>query len=277
MSASEFVRDYLEGTQKLTEAYGYNPAQGDGLLRRRSGRGARRQAPARRGDGGHRCAEGGVGIAAPSTPTARPATARASMSRSPRISSASTSATRAARCPTSAASRSAPCSAAHRSRRAGALPHHRRDRDPALWPHHPRLAPGAGRHLGDREKANETRPEIEQILIGRGDSKLDNREFEKQLYILRRRMEKAAIAENISEFYVCSLSCRSLIYKGMFLAEHLSAFYPDLLDERFTLALRDLPPALFDQPLPAVELAQPVSACWRTTARSTRSWATSTG
>ncbi len=83
------------------------------------------------------------------------------------------------------------------------------------------------------EKANATRPEIEQILIGRGNPALDNREFEKQLYILRRRMEKAAIAENIGEFYVCSLSCRSVVYKGMFLAEHLSAFYPDLLDGRF--------------------------------------------
>ena len=47
------------------------------------------------------------------------------------------------------------------------------------------------------EKANATRPEIEQILIGRGDATLDNREFEKQLYILRRRMEKAALAENV--------------------------------------------------------------------------------
>ena len=84
------------------------------------------------------------------------------------------------------------------------------------------------------EKANATRPEIEQILIGRGDPKLDNREFEKQLYVLRRRIEKAALAANIGEFYVCSLSCRSVVYKGMFLAEHLSAFYPDLLDPRFT-------------------------------------------
>ena len=43
------------------------------------------------------------------------------------------------------------------------------------------------------EKANATRPEIEQILIGRGDPRLDNREFEKQLYILRRRIEKALL------------------------------------------------------------------------------------
>ena len=103
------------------------------------------------------------------------------------------------------------------------------------------------------EKANATRPEIEQILIGRGDARLDNREFEKQLYILRRRIEKAALADNVPEFYVCSLSCRSVVYKGMFLAEHLSAFYPDLLDERFISRVRDLSSALFDQHLPAME------------------------
>src|SRR5246127_2290053 len=107
------------------------------------------------------------------------------------------------------------------------------------------------------EKANATRPEIEQILIGRGDPRLDNREFEKQLYILRRRMEKAAIAENIGEFYVCSLSCRSLIYKGMFLAEHLSAFYPDLLDERFTSRFAIFHQRYSTNTFPQWKLAQP--------------------
>jgi glutamate synthase (NADPH) large chain len=107
------------------------------------------------------------------------------------------------------------------------------------------------------EKANATRPEIEQILIGRGDPRLDNREFEKQLYILRRRMEKAAIAENIGEFYVCSLSCRSLIYKGMFLAEHLSAFYPDLLDERFVSRFAIFHQRYSTNTFPQWKLAQP--------------------
>ena len=107
------------------------------------------------------------------------------------------------------------------------------------------------------EKANATRPEIEQILIGRGDPALDNREFEKQLYILRRRMEKAAIAENIAEFYVCSLSCRSLIYKGMFLAEHLSAFYPDLLDERFVSRFAIFHQRYSTNTFPQWKLAQP--------------------
>ncbi|MHB1217696.1 MAG: glutamate synthase large subunit [Alphaproteobacteria bacterium] len=82
------------------------------------------------------------------------------------------------------------------------------------------------------EKANASRPEIEQIIIynNRGVS---DRLFERDLYIIRRRIEKAALQETIKEFYICSLSCRSVIYKGMFLAEQLTAFYPDLLDERF--------------------------------------------
>jgi len=126
------------------------------------------------------------------------------------------------------------------------------------------------------EKANATRPEIEQILIGRGNAQLDNREFEKQLYILRRRMEKAAIAENIGEFYVCSLSCRSIVYKGMFLAEHLSAFYPTCSTNASSRALRSSTSAI--RPTPSRSGSSPSrSVCWRTTARSTRSWATSTG
>ena len=58
-------------------------------------------------------------------------------------------------------------------------------------------------------------------------------EFEKNLYLVRRRIEKRVIAAQIQGFYICSLSCRSIIYKGLFLAESLSLFYPDLLDERF--------------------------------------------
>ena len=82
------------------------------------------------------------------------------------------------------------------------------------------------------EKANVTRPEIEQILI-RCEKDIDTEEFERELYIIRRRIEKAAIAAQISGLYMCSLSCRSIIYKGMMLAEHVSEFYPDLKDERF--------------------------------------------
>jgi glutamate synthase (NADPH/NADH) large chain len=85
------------------------------------------------------------------------------------------------------------------------------------------------------EKAAATRPEIEQIMIGGPeDTGLGALEaFEKQLYVLRRRIEKRIVAAQIQGFYICSLSCRSIIYKGLFLAESLAQFYPDLLDPRF--------------------------------------------
>src|SRR5207248_11806390 len=81
-------------------------------------------------------------------------------------------------------------------------------------------------------KANATRPEIEQIMVWNARG-VDENAFERDLYVIRRRIEKQAMAAGIAELYFCSLSCRSVIYKGMFLAEHLSEFYPDLLDQRF--------------------------------------------
>lgn len=82
------------------------------------------------------------------------------------------------------------------------------------------------------EKAEATRPEIEQIMIANNKG-IDDDAFERELYIIRRRIEKAAIEAQVRDLYVCSLSCRSIIYKGLFLAEQLSSFFPDLLDEDF--------------------------------------------
>ena len=126
------------------------------------------------------------------------------------------------------------------------------------------------------EKANAARPEIEQIMIansrgvdGPSSSRLD-------LYIIRRRIERAAELESIKDFYICSLSCRSVIYKGMFLAEQLTAFYPDLLDRASSPTSRSSTSAT--RPTPSRPGGWPSrSACSPTTARSTPSRATSTG
>ncbi|MEM9717073.1 MAG: glutamate synthase large subunit, partial [Pseudomonadota bacterium] len=83
------------------------------------------------------------------------------------------------------------------------------------------------------EKANATRPEIEQILLSNSKG-VDEETFERELYVIRRRIEKAA--SGMKDFYICSLSCRSIIYKGMMLAEQVAVFYPDLMDERFESA-----------------------------------------
>ncbi len=106
------------------------------------------------------------------------------------------------------------------------------------------------------EKANATRPEIEQIMIAdrRGVSA---RQFELDLYVIRRRIEAAAEQESIKDFYICSLSGRSIIYKGMFLAEQLTAFYPDLMDPRFTSSFAIFHQRYSTNTFPTWRLAQP--------------------
>ncbi len=108
--------------------------------------------------------------------------------------------------------------------------------------------------LGD--KANATRPEIEQILI-RNNKGVDEETFERELYVIRRRIEKAAIAAQISGLYLCSLSCRSIIYKGMMLAEQVATFYPDLMDERFESAFAIYHQRYSTNTFPQWWLAQP--------------------
>jgi len=106
------------------------------------------------------------------------------------------------------------------------------------------------------EKANATRPEIEQILIK--DAKgLSDEAFERELYIIRRRIEKAALAAQIPGLYFASLSCRSIIYKGMMLAEQVSEFYPDLKDERFESAFAIYHQRYSTNTFPQWALAQP--------------------
>ena len=106
------------------------------------------------------------------------------------------------------------------------------------------------------EKANATRPEIEQVLFYDPQMR-DSETVDRDLFIVRRCIEKRALKDNITELYVCSLSAKRLVYKGMFLAAQIDSFYPDLRDERFTS-----PVALYHQrystnTFPQWRLAQP--------------------
>ncbi len=106
------------------------------------------------------------------------------------------------------------------------------------------------------EKANATRPEIEQIMVENArDVKVS--QFEADLYVIRRRIEKLFLLENLTEAYICSLSCRSVIYKGLFLAEQLTSFYPDLNDERFTSNFAIYHQRYSTNTFPSWSLAQP--------------------
>ncbi|WP_424832277.1 glutamate synthase large subunit [Ruegeria sp.] len=106
------------------------------------------------------------------------------------------------------------------------------------------------------EKANATRPEIEQILISNSKG-VDEDTFERELYVIRRRIEKAAAAAGVGGLYIASLSCRSIIYKGMMLAEQVAVFYPDLMDERFESAFAIYHQRYSTNTFPQWWLAQP--------------------
>ncbi|MBB05312.1 MAG: glutamate synthase large subunit [Pseudooceanicola sp.] len=106
------------------------------------------------------------------------------------------------------------------------------------------------------EKANATRPEIEQILISNSKG-VDEEQFERELYVIRRRIEKAAAAAHVEGLYIASLSCRSIIYKGMMLAEQVAVFYPDLQDERFESAFAVYHQRYSTNTFPQWWLAQP--------------------
>ena len=106
------------------------------------------------------------------------------------------------------------------------------------------------------EKANATRPEIEQIMFSM-PADMSEEEAEIQLYLVRRRIEKAVMHELINDFYICSLSSRSIIYKGMFLAEQVTAFFPDLLDTRFISSFAIYHQRYSTNTMPTWKLAQP--------------------
>ncbi|MDP3853036.1 MAG: glutamate synthase large subunit, partial [Phenylobacterium sp.] len=106
------------------------------------------------------------------------------------------------------------------------------------------------------EKANATRPEIEQIMLS-PPAGLSGEPLERALFLCRKRIEKRVAAAAIRDFYLCSFSARQLIYKGMFLAEHIDEFYPDLKDERFSAAVAIFHQRYSTNTFPEWRLAQP--------------------
>jgi glutamate synthase (NADPH/NADH) large chain len=109
-------------------------------------------------------------------------------------------------------------------------------------------------------KAGATRPEIEQIMLAPPANLAApeaGEDLERELYLCRRRIENAVAAEAVPGFYVCSLSARSLIYKGMVRAELLDQLYPDLLDPTFQSAYAIFHQRYSTNTFPEWRLAQP--------------------
>ena len=107
------------------------------------------------------------------------------------------------------------------------------------------------------EKAAAVRPEIEQIMLA-PPADMDGEQLERALYLCRRRIEQRVMEAHLQGFYICSLSAKSLIYKGMFRCGDVDAFYPDLRDPRFEAAVAIFHARYSTNTFPEWRLAQPL-------------------
>ena len=101
------------------------------------------------------------------------------------------------------------------------------------------------------------RPYITQAFIGRPPALAAGGSFERALYLTRKRATQLAWAEGISNFYIASLSSKTIVYKGLFVGPQLARFYPDLTDPDFSTALAVFHQRYSTNTFPTWERAQP--------------------
>ncbi len=108
------------------------------------------------------------------------------------------------------------------------------------------------------ELARTGEPVIRQAFIGGGEWSGDD--LERRLFMARKRAEKRVLqgfGPTAEDFYIVSMSCRTIVYKGLFMAPQLFAYYPDLADERMASALAVVHQRYSTNTLPNWRLAQP--------------------
>ena len=76
-------------------------------------------------------------------------------------------------------------------------------------------------------KTRSNRPEIAQVMFKK--MRQCKQTISKEIYSKQKKIEKVARDKQIKDFYICSFSSRSIVYKGVFLAEMLSEFYRILM------------------------------------------------
>ena len=120
--------------------------------------------------------------------------------------------------------------------------------------------------------ALDTEPAIKQVFItGVTDDKVPT--FERTLYIIRKRIENRV---NNKDFYICSLSSRNIVYKGMLSSMQVRQYYPDLTNNYFTSGLALVHSRFSTNTFPTWSLAQPFRLLAHNgeinTIRGNRSW-----
>jgi glutamate synthase (NADPH/NADH) large chain len=110
------------------------------------------------------------------------------------------------------------------------------------------------------ESVMQVEPVVRQVLIGRGENCTSTDDFERKLFIIRKRVENAVRNCELPGcecFYVPSMSARTLCYKGMLLANQVNSYYKDLNDEQLTSALALVHQRFSTNTFPSWDLAHP--------------------
>ncbi len=110
------------------------------------------------------------------------------------------------------------------------------------------------------EIAKETEPHIKQVFIGKADAKQNLHEFQVRLFAARRITEHAIRNSKLSEsnfFYVCSLSTKVIIFKGLLMPNDISLYYKDLLNPKVVTRLSLVHQRFSTNTFPTWDLAQP--------------------
>ena len=120
-----------------------------------------------------------------------------------------------------------------------------------------RDVPISAKHLG--ALSLQSKPRIMQVVLER--HQIAAEDFERKLFVIRRLAEKAFgdwCDDDTSQFYIASLSSRTIVYKGLFTGTQLIAFYPDLTDPRFISPYALVHQRYSTNTLPTWALAQPL-------------------
>ncbi|HWL20993.1 MAG TPA: glutamate synthase central domain-containing protein, partial [Bradyrhizobium sp.] len=110
------------------------------------------------------------------------------------------------------------------------------------------------------ESVKPTEPNHMQVFIGRNNVAKTEDDFERKLYILRKSISQAIYQRRdrgMAGYYPCSMSCRTVIYKGMFLADQLGKYYADLHEPDFESALALVHQRFSTNTFPTWSLAHP--------------------
>ncbi|MRR49890.1 MAG: glutamate synthase subunit alpha [Rhodocyclaceae bacterium] len=115
-------------------------------------------------------------------------------------------------------------------------------------------------NAGLAQAAKDMEPVVRQVFIAKGDGVADQDAFERKLFVIRKRVEHEVRGLKLADgkqFYITTLSSRTIGYKGMLLAHQVGEYYLDLQDERLVSALALVHQRFSTNTFPTWDLAHP--------------------